>query len=99
MSRSERKALITKEMSRCDHAIKFEGVNYEVRVLQQEAGTYRLRFDEYDYSLTSRVGRGGGKLSQAYALAAAKRAAKLKGWMTKEVAQKGGAIKLEVYAS
>jgi hypothetical protein len=99
MSREARKAIITKEMSRCDHAIKFSGVRYEVGVMAQDDGTFRLRYDEYDYSLKSKLGPGGGKLAQAYALEAAKRAARLKGWMSKEVAQKGGAVKLEVYAS
>ena len=98
MSAQARKAIITKEMSRCDHAIKFTGINYEVGVLAQGDGTFRLRYDEYDYSLKAKLGNGGGKLAQAYALSAAKRAARLKGWMTKEVSQKGGSIKLEVYA-
>ena len=99
MSPTARKAIITNEMSRCDHAIKFPGVGYEVGVVKHGDGTFRLRYDEFDHSLQVKMGPGGGKLSQAYALEAAKRAAKLKGWMSREIAQKGGSIKLEVYAS
>jgi hypothetical protein len=99
MDPTARKAIITKEMSRCDHVISFKGAKYEVGVLAQPDGTFRLRFDEYDYSLTAKIGSGGGKLAQAYALEAAKRAAKLKGWRSREVNQKGGAVKLEVYAA
>ena len=99
MDTHRRRTIITKEMSRCDHAIKFTGVNYEVGVVDNGDGTFRLRYDEYDYGLKNKLGPGGGKLAQAYALEAAKRAAKLKGWMSREVAQKGGSIKLEVFAS
>jgi len=97
MSSTARKAIITKEMSKCDHAIKFPGINYQVGVLKQDDGTFRLRYDYYDYSLKQKLGgTNAGVLAQAYALEAGKRAARLKGWMSREIKQPNGAIKLQV---
>ena len=100
MPRDARVKIITDYMTKCDHAIKFPGINYEVGVVAAGDGSFRLRYDYYDSGLKAKLGgKNAGKLAQAYALEAAKRAAKLKGWMTKEVAQKGGSVKLEVYAT
>lgn len=98
LPREQRKSLINKEMSRADHAIVFKGASYDVGVMQEKDGTFRLRWDQYagGGGLNTLIGNDGGKFSQAYAIEAAKRAARRKGFSIREEAQPNGHIKLKL---
>jgi hypothetical protein len=92
----ERRAIINKEMSRCDHAISFPGARYDVGVVEQPDGTYRLRWDFYGQGgLLKFMGdKTAGKFTQAYGIEAAKRAARRKGFGIKETTQDNGNVEL-----
>lgn len=98
LPKSERIAIINKEMSRADHAIVFPGTRYDVGVMKEKDGTFRLRWDQYARGggLNAKIGNDGGKFSQAYAIEATKRAARRKGFMVKEEAQPNGHVKLKL---
>ncbi len=93
---SERKAIINEEMSRSHHAIKFHGVDYEIGIVQEEDGTFRARWDSWGGGLNRFIGSDGGLLSQAYAVEAAKRAARRKGFAVREEKSNNGSIKLRL---
>ena len=92
----ERKGIINAEMTRSDHAIKFRGSNYEVGLMKQEDGSYRARWDSWGGELQKFIGSDGGLLSQAYALDAAKRAARRKGFAVREEKGSNGSVKLRL---
>lgn len=98
LPKSERVEIINKEMSRSDHAITFPGCSYDVGVMQESDGTFRLRWDQWagGGGLNKFIGSDGGLLGQAYAIEAAKKAARLKGYMVTETKQDNGSIKLHL---
>ena len=67
----------------CEHAIKVPGANYEIGVIRQN-GRYELNCDYYDRNIEKAVGRKGGLLKQAYAVAKTKIAARRKGYSVLE---------------
>ena len=99
LSRTERIRIVTEKMRNPDHTISFPGATYNVGVYGKQDGTFAMRWDYYGGGggLMSFLGdNSGGRLSQAYAVEAAKRAARLRGYATKEVKGKNGAIQVEV---
>lgn len=98
LSRDERVKIINKEMSRADHVISFPGASYDVGVMQEADGSFRLRWDQWagGGGLHKRIGADGGLLGQAYAIEAAKKAARNKGYLVTETRQDNGHIKLKL---
>jgi hypothetical protein len=98
LPRAERVSIINAEMSRADHAIVFPHTQYDVGVMAMPDGTYRLRWDQYSRGggLEKYIGPSGDKFSQAYAIEAAKRAARRKGFSVSEVAHPNGHVKLKL---
>jgi len=93
----DRRKIINDAMSSFDHVISFKGAQYDVGVKQVEDGTYRLRYDEWGSGGLGRImGPGGGKFKQAYAIEAAKKAVKARGYACKETVNKQGRVQLEV---
>ena len=98
LSRTERVKIINAEMSRADHVISFPGAHYDVGVMRMQDSTFRLRWDQYagGGGLHKFIGHDGGLLGQAYAIEAAKRAARRKGFIIREEKQPNGHIKLKL---
>jgi len=69
--------------SACDHAIKVPGADYEIGVIHKE-GRYELHCDYYDRNIENTIGRQGGLLKQAYAVAKTKIEARKKGYSVLE---------------
>jgi hypothetical protein len=87
------------ELGRCEHAIKVPGATYEVGVVTRRDGKpgYTLMWDFYSSGGLQRVlGANGGRLVQAYATEAAKRAARRAGHSVTETVNANGAIVLRV---
>lgn len=98
LPRDQRTTIINREMSRADHAIVFKGASYDIGVMKEKDGTFRLRWDQYagGGGLNAKIGNDGGKFSQAYAIEATKRAARRKGFRVSEVPQPNGHVKLKL---
>jgi hypothetical protein len=62
----------------CEHAIKVPEANYEIGVVK-EKHRYELNCDYYDRGIEKVIGRQGGLLKQAYAVAKTKIEARKKG--------------------
>ncbi len=67
----------------CDHAIRVPGADYEIGVGKTD-DRYELACDYYDRSLEKAIGRKGGLLKQAYAVAKARIEARKKGYSVLE---------------
>ena len=82
---------------RADHAIKFPGASYEVGVTAQLDGTFRLQWDSWSTGgLLPYMGENAGRFSQAYGVEAARRAARVKGYVVHERTRQDGHIELEM---
>lgn len=83
------------DLGKCDHAIKFPGVKYEVGVVAQADGTFRLQFDFWDRGLREIMGQDGKPLVQAYAVEKAKIEARRMGRsVIRESINADGSVKL-----
>ena len=72
------------DLGKCSHAISVPGAAYEIGVVTRNGKT-TLLWDFWSSGGLERVlGRGGGKLKQAYAVEAATRAAKKGGYRVQE---------------
>lgn len=98
------------DLGKCDHAlalapdripINANSAPYEVGVVAQGDGTYKLLFDFWGggFGLQDAIGQHGGKLFDEYGLAVAEAQARAQGWMTERQADRltifhpsGGAI-------
>lgn len=49
-----------KTFGKCDHAIKFPGINYEIGLVREEDGSYTPVYDSYGHG----GGHDGGKITQ-----------------------------------
>ena len=98
MSKAERVKIINAAMNSADAVARFPGAEYDVGIIKQSDGSYRLRWDTWANGggLHRFIGANGGLLAQAYGVEAAKRAARLRGHTVKEVPGSNGSIKLEV---
>ena len=64
------------DMGRCNHAIRVPGAQYEIGVVKRR-GKYTLLWDFWeDGGLETVLGKGAGKLKQAYALERVKKEAR-----------------------
>lgn len=75
------------DLGKCDHAIKFPGINYEVGVVKskEHKGSYDLMWDFWDRQLKEKM--GGEKaiaFKQHYTMEKTKQAAKFKGKLCRE---------------
>jgi len=72
------------DLGRCDHAIRVTGASYEVGVVRR-GSKYVLLWDFYSSGgLERKLGKGAGRLKQAYAVERVRREAKLKGYHVQE---------------
>ena len=82
--------LTIQDMGKCDHAIQVPGAKYEIGVLKRTHG-YALLWDFYsEGGLEQKIGRGAGRLKQAYAIERVKREARLKNMRVRETKTAGG---------
>ena len=71
-------------MRECECAIRVPGATYELGVVK-EGKSYRLLWDPYtEGGLEAKLGKGAGKLKQAYAVERIRRASVLKGYHLSE---------------
>jgi hypothetical protein len=89
------------DLGKCDHAIHVKGNDeaYEVGVVDQGDGTYRLIWDFYGggQGLQEKIGAGASKLLQGYAKRVAVKAARAKGFkLIEEKTTAQGQVKLHL---
>ena len=85
------------DLGKCEHAIHVPGVRYEIGVVPLKSGKgYTLLYDFYGRSaahdgekLKEKFGNGLKKLVDAYSLAALKRQARAKGYLSHETKKDG----------
>ena len=65
--------------SSCNHAIEVPGAAYEIGVVRRD-DQYDLNCDFYDRNIENAIGRKGGLLKQAYAVAKTRTEARRKGY-------------------
>jgi hypothetical protein len=91
------------DLGRCEHAIRFPGAKYEVGVVKRRDGRpgYTLLWDFWQggYGLTAAIGDKGQRISQAYGVEAATRAARRQGNSVTETQAADGSVVLKVRAS
>lgn len=78
----------------CDHAIKVPDAAYEIGIKLMN-GRYELHCDFYDANLEKAIGKNGGLLKQAYAVAKTRIEARRKGYSVLEKQTETG-IRLHV---
>lgn len=76
------------------HAIKVPGTHFEVGLERNPKGEGLVMF--FDDMMQDKIGVGGQKIKQLYAVHAAINAAKAKGWMVNRQAGKNGSIRLQL---
>jgi len=81
----------------CDHAIMVPQAEYEIGVIDRN-GLYELNCDFYDRNLEQVIGKNGGLLKQAYAVAKTTVEARRKGYSVLEKRTDNG-IRLQVRMS
>jgi len=86
-----------REDSKCDHAIKVPGANYEIGVIKA-GNAFALQCDYYDAAIGKAVGQNGGLLKQAYAVERTKAEARRKGYTVIEQKTDSG-VRLHVQIS
>ena len=85
------------DLGKCLHAIQIPGAQYEVGIVSDPKGGYRLLWDDYERGgLVAVVGSGAGKLKQMYGLEKAKLEARKKGYYCTEKVLANGSITLEI---
>lgn len=84
-----------KDYGKGEHAIEVPGSNYDIGVHCKKEGGYLLAFDFWGTGavIKQKLGEGGNRIKQLYAVHAATLAAKRKGYTVQRV-QKEGQIKL-----
>lgn len=94
----QRRKIINNLFKSATHVVSFPGASYDLGLYRQADGTYRLRWDTWGAGggLHKTIGSDAGRFVQAYGLEAAKRAARLKGYQTKEVSHADGSVQLEM---
>tara|TARA_R110000765_G_scaffold76584_1_gene150080 strand:+ start:1785 stop:2246 length:462 start_codon:yes stop_codon:yes gene_type:complete len=87
----------------CDHAIKFDGINYEIGVVGSEAGYYELIYDtfgagdEHDGSKLEEAlgGEGLPKLKQGYGVEVTRRQLSRQGYRVTTIDNSDGTISVK----
>jgi len=76
--------LKVEDLGKCQHAIRVPGASYEIGIVERE-GEYKLLWDFWGSGGLERVlGKGGGKLKQAYTVEQAKATARRAGYQVRE---------------
>ena len=75
--------LTTDDLGKCDHAILVPDAEYQIGVVQR-GNKYLLLCDFWDSKLKAKIGEGGGKLKQAYAVAQVKAEARKRNFRVQE---------------
>ena len=97
LPKSERIKIVNAAMSNFAHTISFKGANYDVGLVDLKDGTFKMRYDEYSGDSLGRImGPNAEKFMDAYGFEAAKKAARARGYSTKETTNKQGQLQLEV---
>lgn len=90
------------DLGKCERAIRFPGAKYEVGVVRRRDGRqgYTLLWDFWQggYGLREAIGAKGERLSQAYGVESATRAARRQGYTVTETQAADGSIVLKVRA-
>jgi len=94
------------QLGKCSHAIRLAGVNYEIGVVRQSDGGFRLLWDEYNsqpysndhdgHKLVEKFGQNLSKLQQSYSKHATINAARKAGYFVRERQLPNGTIKLQL---
>lgn len=88
------------DLGHCEHAIQVPGAEYEIGVCRRRDGKkgYTMLWDFWGGAIERHLGKKSQRLIQAYAVEAAKRAAKLAGHTVTEKKNANGSITLRVRA-
>lgn len=93
--------LTVDDLGKCQHAIRFPNCEYEVGLVPAKGAGNKWNV-VWDYwrsgGLNAVIGKEGGLFRQAYAIEAAKKAARIKGFTCTEKSAANGKIRLEVLA-
>ena len=82
------------DMGKCDHAIRVPGAKYEIGVVKRDK-QWLMMWDFWGSGGLERVlGRGAGKLKQAYAASKVVMEARRKGYLVNEQVTKNGGIRI-----
>ena len=85
------------DLGQCAHAIKVPGAQYEVGVVSDRQGGYRLQWDYWRAGgLEEVLGKGAGKLKMAYGIEMTKMAARREGKSVYEIKRDNGEITLDI---
>lgn len=80
----------------CDASIKVPGASYELGV-QKEGSRYNLIWDDYSAGgLEEKLGKGAGRLKQAYAVERIRQEARLKGYKLLEIRDNKKSVQLQL---
>ncbi len=72
------------DLGKCDHAIRVPGANYEIGIVKT-GNKYRLLYDYWRAGKLEKVlGKGLGKLKQAYTIERVNQEARIKGYRIQE---------------
>jgi hypothetical protein len=83
------------DYGKCEYAIKFPGVDYEVGLVKRPDGKgYVPIWDFIDSALLEKMGRSGEKFKQAYAAEVALAHARKQGFHVQEQRQANGTVRL-----
>ena len=90
-----RQGISPKDYGKCDHIIRHPKCSYDVGLIRQSNGSYRVVADEWQAGgLASVFGQGMQKLKQRYGVAVAARTMRKQGWQVTEKAQANGDVRL-----
>lgn len=94
------------DLGKCSHAIKLPGVNYEIGVVRNADGSFRLLWDEYNsqpysdehdgHKLIEKFGSNLGRLCQSYTAQVLKAKAKARGWTCVQKTLPSGKLQLQM---
>ena len=97
LPKNERIKIVNAEMSNFAHTVSLKNANYDVGLVDLKDGTYKMRYDNYSGDSLGRImGPNAEKFMDAYGFEAAKKAARARGYATKETTNKQGQLQLEV---
>ena len=79
---------------KCEHAIKFDGIDYEIGLITGEGG-YQLIYDSYGGDLERKLGIGLPILKQAYGVEVTTRQLSRLGYRTTTTQNANGSVRVE----
>ncbi len=84
------------DLGRCEHAIRVNGADYQVGVVQRN-NRYHLLCDWWDKKLAAKLGESGGLIKQAYAAERVRQEARRRKMRVKETVE-NGSIRIRLFA-